>query len=126
MMNNHHFLAVALVSAIVTAGCQTVDTGSGQPARIIDADDASRADLQEAVNMAFGTDVTIADYALTNSSVLIIERGPRPSMENPDPVGRNMERPVQLRLIIDEVDCILVDTRNNARYTLSNTSCEPE
>jgi len=110
----------------VIAGCQTVGVGSGQPARIIDANDASHADLQEAVNMAFGTNVTIATHAFTNSSVLMIERGPQPTMENPNPIGRNMEKPVQLRLVIDEADCIVVDTRNNARYTLTNTACEAE
>ena len=123
-MNVHHLLAAML--PIIVAGCQTVGIGSGQPARIVDADDASRAALQEAVNTVFGTNVTIANNALTNSSVLTIERGPRPSMENPTPIGRNMEKPVQLRLVIDEADCILVDPRNNARYTLANTSCEPE
>ena len=123
-MNVRHVLnATAL---IVIAGCQTVGIGSGEPARIVDADDASRAALQETVNVVFGTDVTIADNALTNSSVLIIERGPQPSMENPTPIGRNMEMPVQLRLVIDETDCVLIDTRDGARYTLANTSCEVE
>jgi hypothetical protein len=126
MIKKHRIVAAALVPLMTGAGCQTVGIGSGQPARIIDADDASRAELQEAVNAAFGTNVTIAAHALTNSSVLTIERGPRPSLENPDPVGRNMEKPVQLRLVIDETDCILVDPRNNARYTLSNTACEAE
>jgi len=126
MTYNHRIATTALASLLVAAGCQTVEMGGGQAARIIDADDASRTDLREAVNMAFGTNVTIADHALTNSSVLTIERGPRPSMENPNPVGRNMEKPVQLRLVIDEADCILIDPRNNARYTLSNTSCEAE
>lgn len=107
-------------------GCQTVGVGSGQPARIIDATNASRAELQDAVNTIFGTNVVIADNAFNNSSVLTIERGPRPSMENPNPIGRNMEQPVQLRLVIDEGDCILVDPRNNARYSLANTACETE
>ncbi len=123
-MNAHQLIAIAL--GLLLAGCQTVGTGSGQPARIIDADDASRAALQEAVNTAFGTNVTIAANALTNSSVLTIERGPQPTMENPNPIGRNMEKPIQLRLIIDETDCILVDPRFNARYTLSNTTCAVE
>ncbi len=123
-MTVSHLLTATIL--IVITGCQTVGVGSGQPARIIDANDASRAALQDAVNTAFGTNVTIASYAFTNSSVLMIERGPRPTMENPNPIGRNMEKPVQLRLVIDESDCVLVDTRNNARYTLANTACEEE
>ena len=123
-MKIRYLLAAPLL--IVMIGCQTVGIGIGQPARIIDADDASRTDLQEAINMAFGTNVTIAAHAFTNSSVLMIERGPRPTMENPNPIGRNMEKPVQLRLVIDETDCVLIDTCNNAQYTLANTDCEAE
>ena len=126
MISNSRIVAAILLPLVAGTGCQTVDIGSGQSARIIDADDASRAALQEAVNLAFGTDVTIAPYALTNSSVLTIERGVRPTMENPNPVGRNMAKPVQLRLVIDEGDCVLVDPRDNGRYTLANTRCEPE
>lgn len=123
-MNVRHLLVAAV--PVIIVGCQSIELGSGQPARIVNADEASRAAVQQAVNTVFGTDVTIAPHALTNSSVLVIERGPQPSMENPNPIGRNMEKPVQLRLVIDETDCILIDTRNNARYSLPNTSCEAE
>ena len=94
--------------------------------RIVNPDDASRAALQEVVNTAFGTNVTLADDALTDSSLLTIERRPQPTMENQNPLGRNMEMPFQLRLYINGTDCVLVDQRDHARYTLSNTSCEAE
>ena len=116
----------ALVIAATVFGCQTVGANHDKPARIVNADDASRAALQEAVNTAFGTDVTLADSALTDSSQLTIERNPRPSMENPNPLGRNMELPFQLRLVINGADCVLIDQRDRTRYTLANTSCEAE
>ena len=99
---------------------------SDKPARIVNPDDASRKALQEAVNAAFGTNVTLADNALTESSMLTIERSPRPSMENPNPLGRNMEKPFQLRLVINGDDCVLIDDRDGTRHTLENTSCEAE
>ena len=112
--------------ALAALGCQTLADEYDKPARIVNPDDASRAALQETVNKAFGVDVTLADNALTDSSVLTIERSPRPTMENPNPLGRNMETPFQLRLVINGTDCVLIDRRDRSRYILANTSCEAE
>jgi len=97
-----------------------------KPARIVNPDDASRAALQEAVNTMFGTNVTLADNALTDSSLLTIERSPKPTMENPNPLGRNMELPFQLRLVINGSDCVLIDQRDRSRHVLPHTSCQAE
>ena len=123
-MKARNLIAASL--ALTTIGCQTFGSNVDMPARIVNPDDASRAALQNAVNSAFGTNVTLADNALTDSSLLTIERNPRPTMDNPNPQGRNMEMPFQLRLVINGTDCVLVDQRNNARYILANTSCEAE
>ena len=123
-MKARNLIAASL--ALTALGCQTVGSDADKPARIVNPDDASRAALQDAVNTAFGTSVTLADNALTDSSVLTIERNPRPTMDNPNPLGRNMEKPFQLRLFINGTDCVLVDQRDHARYVLANTSCEAE
>jgi len=68
-----------------------------QAAVIISADAASRAALQETVNAALHTDVALADDALTESSVLIIERKIPQSIEGSPAQGRNMEMPIQFR-----------------------------
>ena len=112
--------------AIGVGGCRTVATDHDRAARITSADDASRAALQRAVNDALNTDVTLADNALTESSVLIIERSPPRSMQSPAAQGRNMEVPIQFRLVINREDCILIDQRDRSRYKLENTSCEAE
>jgi hypothetical protein len=117
---------IAASLALTALGCQTQGGYIDNPARIINPDDASRAALRDVVNTAFGTNVTLAENALTDSSLLTIERSPRPTIENPNPLGRNMEMPFQLRLYINGADCVLVDQRDSARYTLANTSCEAE
>ena len=66
-------------------GCQTVDTDLDRPARIVNADADSRAALQAAVNEALGNDVLLAEDALTDGSLLTIERWPAGTMENPVP-----------------------------------------
>ena len=119
-------LAGAFGATLVLAGCQSMPDAYDKPARIVNPDDASRAALQETVNTMFGTKVTLADNALTDSSLLTIERSPKPTMENPNPLGRNMELPFQLTLVINGTDCVLIDQRDRSRHVLSHTSCQAE
>jgi hypothetical protein len=107
-------------------GCQTVDTDLDRPARIVNADADSRAALQAAVNEALGNDVLLAEDALTDSSLLTIERWPAGTMENPVPQGRILEKPIQFRLVINDSDCILIDQRNASRHVLQDTECAAE
>jgi hypothetical protein len=81
---------LAALVAIALAGCQTVTPEAERPARMIDADDDSRAALGRGVDTLMGTHVTLAPDALTDSSYLTIETMPKPSMENPVPLGRDL------------------------------------
>jgi PBP1b-binding outer membrane lipoprotein LpoB len=112
--------------ALVLSGCQTMATDQDRPARIVNPDDASRAALQNTINTVLRTNVVIANNALTDSSVLVIERSPPRTMQNPNPQGLILETPIQFRLVINGSDCILIDARDNGRYVLENTSCEAE
>jgi hypothetical protein len=121
---NEYLLIAAL--AVGVTGCRTVATEHDRAARIVNADDNSRAALQRAVNDALNTNVTLADSALTESSLLIIERSPPRSMQNLPTQGRNMDVPIQFRLVINRDDCILIDQRDRSRYLLEDTTCEAE
>jgi len=110
----------------LTSGCHTMATEQDRPARIVNADDASRAALQFIVNDVLNTKVLLADTALTESSLLVIERNPPRTLQNPHPLGRVMEAPMQFRLVINGLDCILIDARDDARYVLENTACKAE
>jgi len=112
--------------ALAMAACRTAPTEQDRAARIVDPDDASRAALQRALEAALHTKVTLADDALTETSVLIIERSPPPNMRTPPAQGRTMEPPIQFRLVIHGEDCVLIDQRDRSRYKLENTRCEPE
>ena len=106
--------------------CKTAATEQDESARIIAPDDMSRASLQRVVNDALGTDVTLADDALTESSVLIIERSPPRSLQGMPTRGRTTEEPIQFRLVLNHGDCILIDQRDRSRHKLENTRCEAE
>jgi len=107
-------------------GCQTVASDYDRPARISNPTDASRAALQQAVNTALRTEVTLADDALTDTSLLTIEHTPPRTMQNLTPDGRLLDMPFQFLLVINGSDCVLIDQRDRTRYTLENTSCAAE
>ena len=112
--------------ALVMVGCQTLASGEDVAARITNPTDYSRAALQNTVNVVLNTDVALADDALTDSSVLTIERNPPRSMQSPPAQGRNMDTPIQFRLVLNGSDCILIDQRDNSRYLLEKTTCAAE
>ena len=111
---------------LMLSGCQTVDADYDRPARIVNPDADSRAALQAALNEALGIEVMLADDALTDSSLLLIERWLPGTMDDPVPQGRILEKPIQFQLVKDGGDCSLVRKSDGARYLLSNTDCETE
>ncbi len=118
--------AVITGVALAMVGCQTLASGADVPARITNPTDNSRAALQSAVNDALNINVTLADDALTDSSVLTIERNPPRSMRSPPAQGRNMDTPIQFRLVLSGSECILIDQGDNSRYLLEKTTCAAE
>lgn len=118
-------LSGAMIISVVL-GCQAVEPSYDKPARIIDVDDASRSALQQAVNTAIGTNVTLADNALTDTSLLTLENRPPRSIANLNPQGHIMKMPLQFRLVKNGNDCILIDQRDRSRQVLSGTRCELE
>ncbi len=121
-----HFYSSLLGGLIFIGGCQTMATADDVAARISKPTAASRAALQNAVNDALNTNVMLADDALTTSSNLSIERSPPRSMQGQTATGRNMDPPIRLRLVMNDSVCILIDTRDETRYPLDNTTCIAE
>jgi hypothetical protein len=119
--------AIALAVFVMSmSGCKNVAPDADQAAVIANPDAASRAALQQTVNAALHTDVTLADDALTDTSVLTIERKIPQSVEGSPAQGRNMEMPIQFRLVTDGANCILVDQRDLSRAVLVDTECVAE
>ncbi len=112
---------------LLVAGCQTLTAESDVPAVITDPTDASRTALRDALSEAFNdTEVTLADDALMQTSLLTIEVGARRTIENPPLTGRVLEKPMQFRLVKNGDDCVLIDLRNQSRHKLGNTTCKPK
>jgi hypothetical protein len=115
MMN---FCSILLGGLIVLTGCQTLASDNDVPARITNPTDASRAALQNAVNDTLHTNVILANDALTNDSLLIIE--PKHL------TGRDFGRPKHFRLVLSGSRCVLVHQETEARLELTETTCAAE
>ena len=124
-MNNATRAIGFAVIAMSFAGCKNVTPDADQAAVIVNPDAASRAALQATVNAVLHTDVALADDALTETSILIIERKIPQSIEGSPAQGRNMEMPIQFRLVRNGSECILIDQRDMSRTVLSDTACSP-
>ena len=119
--------AIALAALAVTfAACKNVAPDVDQAAVIVNPDAASRAALHAIVNTALHTDVTLADDALTETSILIIEQKVPQSIEGSPAQGRTMEMPTQFRLVANGSECILIDQRDMSRTVLEDTVCSVE
>ncbi len=121
-------IRTALIAGVAFTlfGCQTLATAGDVPARITDPTDASRAALRDAVNEALGIQVTLAEDALTTSSILTLEHNPPGSINSMPAQGRTLDAPIQFRLMMNGSDCILVNQRDGRRHTLADTTCSPE
>ena len=119
-----HLRTCSIALIVATAmGCQTLPASTDVPARLLDPGPASRADLQAALDDALQRSVALAINALLESDVLIIERQRPRTAEGRLATGRNMDMPVQFRLVINGSDCLLIDTRDSARHLLRNSRC---
>ena len=74
-----------------------------------------------------GVKVTLSDYALTNSSELIIERMLRRDPGGNPIDGRGLgEKPERFRLVKSGDACVLIYDRTGRRTRLADTECAPE
>lgn len=112
---------------LLVSGCQTMNAAADVPALLSEPDEASRAALRDTISAIFGgQDVPLADDALTKSSLLLIERNPRGSLDAPPATGRVLEEPIRFRLVKSGDECVLVDLRDESRHLLPDTTCVPE
>ena len=80
--------------------------------------------MQRPVNEALNSKVYSVDDALTDGSLLTIERYQSDSMEVQAVEGCNMDMPIQFKLVMSGGDGFLIDQRDDSRRVLENIICE--
>jgi hypothetical protein len=110
----------------LTLGLAVAACSAEVPARIVAPTPESRAELNHAVSRALGgIPVTLAEDALTESSVLTLEHAP-PGAEGRAATGRELDRPERFRLLKVGMRCVLVHESDGAHTLLTQTTCAPE
>jgi hypothetical protein len=113
-----------IVCMTMLAACSNAPARSEQPALIIQATAASRADLLQAVRAALHeVPVSLADDALTQDSVLLIELQPRLDPKGLLVNGRELGRPERFLLSTDGKRCVLTQEGTQQQWVLAHTQC---
>lgn len=118
--------AVSLAAGLLAAqGCNTLHA-EDVPAVLVEPTAESRAELARVVSAALdGSPVLLADDALTEASLLTIERRVPRDIEGRPAAGRVLDPPEQFRLVRSGTRCFLVHQRTGERTLLTLSSCRP-
>ena len=119
---------IAVVALALLVGCSSQPAqGDSVPALLTGFDSQAHAELESVVSEALGgQSVTLAEQALTQQSLLIIERQPTRTLQQPRVPGRELQMPERFRLMTDGTGCWLLQLSSGARWPLQNASCRPE
>lgn len=121
------YIAGIFVLALICSSCKqgVLQNDSDLPATLVDTTAQTRSELNQVVSLALlGVDVTLADDALTKTSLLVIERRKPQNISSDRIMGRDLSTPDQFRLVTNGGQCILVHQKNGKRYLLSLASCK--
>ncbi len=106
------------------AGCTAPSIQADVPALLINPGPDTRLEIEQSVSAALdGVDISIAADALTQDSMLIIERGLKRSIANSVELGRDLGRPDHFQLVIDGPQCVLVHQQTGLHWILKKTKC---
>ena len=115
-----------LAAVLLLSGCARGLAQEETPAVIVNPTNESRAALVAAVSTALGLpSVTLAQDALTQDDLLIVERVRPRDAEGRPLSGRDLDRPEHFRLVKMGASCILVHERTSSRQVLAATQCIP-
>ncbi len=117
--------AVLVSAALLAAACTGTPAQAEHPALIVNANGDSRADLLSAVRAALNNaPLLLADDALTQENVLLIERRQRFDTNGLPVNGRERDMPERFLLSTDGKRCVLTQERTQQRWVLSRTQCK--
>lgn len=118
-------IRLALLAWLLTA-CNSVPPPEGEPAIIVNPDARSRAELQAVVKTALhGVTVTLSPDALTDSSLLMIDRQAPRGIDAPHAAGRILDPGETFQLLLDGRQCVLRQQSTGLRWLLLDTECAP-
>jgi hypothetical protein len=110
---------------LTTTGCRSeAVVAEPTPARLAAPDAQTRAELQRVVSAALGgVEVTLSEQALTDSSLLIIERRRHVDPSGRRIMGRDMGTSDRFMLLKVGEECLLEHQGSGERWALAGAVC---
>ena len=116
-----------ILIALMLAACSAPVVQAEGPALVTNPGPESLGEIEQAVSAAMGgAGVTLAEDVLTDSSVLVIERGLQRGFGRTPELGRDLGRPYRFQLVKDGSECLLVDQQSGRRWPLPAVECREE
>lgn len=113
------------IAAVTVTACRTFADPDDRPAWIAMPTPATHAELERAIRVLVGsTAIRISDDALTASHVLMLEPAIAEGLQGRT-LGRNLERPLRLELVLTARGCYLVHVDSGTRARLRGVACVP-
>lgn len=110
--------------AILLSACASSQAQPDAPAVISQPSAASRAELLAAVTSVLNvSNVTLADDALTKTSILTIERTRQLDASGRQLSGRDLDKPEVFQLVTNGSHCVLIHQGSGKRVDLPKTTC---
>jgi hypothetical protein len=111
-------------AVLLMCSCSAIPQVQDRQAVITDPTDRSRAELLRTVSQALnGAKIMLADDALTQGSLLTIERSLVHDLPGGRILGRELSVPQQFELVKHGSECVLVKQPDGGRWVLVETSC---
>ena len=115
---------LCLTLVLLFSACASSIAQADRPAMIVNPTAATRTELLHIVRMALNNaPVTLADDALTQDTVLIIERTPRRDAGGQLLNGRVLEAPERFVLSLSNSHCVLTQESTHRHWVLRQTKC---
>lgn len=118
---------IAGLCLVTLIACKNGTIQQEVPAVISEATAASRAELQALVSKALaGANVILAEDALSQSSMLIVDRQVRRDAQGNRLLGRDLGKPERFQLLLRGDKCALLQQSTGKRWELQEATCVPE
>lgn len=120
-------IGTMIILTLLSAACSAPNVEQDMPALLINPEPETLQEIERAVASATGgMNVTVAADALTQNSVLVIERGMQRGLDRPPELGRDPGRPYRFQLVINKSECMLLDQQTGEHWPLSDVECIEE
>lgn len=120
-------ISIVVIFALLAVACGAPVVQPSVPALLINPGPETLQEVVHTVSTAMNvTTVTLATDVLTKSSVLDVERGMKRGINRPGELGRDPGRPYRFQLVMDGLQCVLVDQQTTQHWPLKTVKCIKE